>query len=213
MSLPGLSSHAPRSRKGEVAPRCHQGHLRYSGDPYSTHPVAVATILARLSDAGEVDDRTLCAAILHDTVQDTPYALAALRRDFGTEIATMMTGHMALDRLGRRPRCQVTQVTQVMTTIMSADARVVATKLADRLHNMQTLQVLPWAKQLRKAREVLDTFQHIVIVPMPLTRPAAKTAGPAGAPQIRTACARMVLCADTAAPGPGHGHVAEPFGP
>jgi HD domain len=142
-------------RACEVAAWCHQGQLRYSGDPYITHPVAVATILARLSDAGEVDDRTLCAAILHDTVQDTPYTLATLRRDFGTEIAAMVAGHMALDRLGRRPG---RQVTQVMTTILSADARVVATKLADRLHNMQTLQVLPQAKQLRKAREVLDTF-------------------------------------------------------
>jgi len=142
-------------RACEVAARCHQGQLRYSGDPYITHPVAVATILARLSGAGEVDDQTLCAAILHDTVQDTPYTLAALRRDFGTEIAAMVTGHMALDRLGRRPG---RQVTQVMTTIMSADARVVATKLADRLRNMQTLQVLPQAKQPRKAREVLDTF-------------------------------------------------------
>ncbi len=142
-------------RACEVAAWCHQGQLRYSGDPYITHPVAVATILARLSDAGEVDDQTLCAAILHDTVEDTPYTLAALRRDFGTEIAAMVAGLMALDRLGRRPG---RQVTQVMTTILSADARVVATKLADRLHNMQTLQVLPPAKQQQKAREVLDTF-------------------------------------------------------
>ncbi len=142
-------------RACEVAARCHQGQLRRSGDPYITHPVAVATILARLDDAVEVDDQTLCAAILHDTVQDTPYTLAALRRDFGTGIAAMVAGHMALDRLGRRPG---RQVTQVMTTITSADTRVAATKLADRLHNMQTLQFLPQAKQVRKAREVLDTF-------------------------------------------------------
>ncbi len=142
-------------RACEVAARCHQGQIRRSGDPYITHPVAVATILARLDDAGEVDDQTLCAALLHDTVQDTPYTLAALRRDFGTAIAAMVAEHMALDRLGRRPG---RQVTQVMATITSADARVVTTKLADRLHNMQTLQFLPQAKQLRKAREVLDTF-------------------------------------------------------
>ena len=90
-----------------------------------------------------------------NTVEDTPYTLAALRRDFGTGIAAMVAEHMALDRLGRRSGRRVTQVT---TTIASADARVVATKLADRLHNMQTLQFLPQAKQLRKAREVLDTF-------------------------------------------------------
>ena len=142
-------------RACEVAARCHRGQLRLSGDPYITHPVAVATILARLDDAGEVDDQTLCAAILHDTVEDSPYTLAALGRDFGTGIAAMVAQHMALDRLGRRSGRGVAQVT---ATITSADARVVATKLADRLHNMQTLQFLPQAKQLRKAREVLDTF-------------------------------------------------------
>jgi HD domain len=142
-------------RACDVAARCHQGQTRRSGDPYITHPVAVARILARLDDAAEVDDQTLCAAILHDTVEDTPYTLAALRHDFGTGIATMVAEHMALDRLGTRPG---RKVTQVMATIRSADARVVAVKMADRLHNMQTLQFLPQARQLQKAREVLDTF-------------------------------------------------------
>lgn len=139
----------------DVAARCHQGQTRKSGDPYITHPVAVAGILARLDDAGLVDDQTLCAAMLHDTVEDTPYTLAALRRDFGAGIAAMVTQITALDRLGRRPG---RDVSQVMTTIRSADSRVVAVKVADRLHNMQTLQFLPQDKQLRKAREVLDTF-------------------------------------------------------
>jgi guanosine-3',5'-bis(diphosphate) 3'-pyrophosphohydrolase len=123
-----------------VAARCHQGQTRYSGDPYITHPVAVAGILARLHDVDTVDDLTLCAAILHDTVEDTPYTLAALKRDFGTEIALMVTQITELDRLGRR---QERQVTQVMAMIRSADTRVVAVKVADRLHNMQTLQFLP----------------------------------------------------------------------
>jgi HD domain len=138
-----------------VAARCHQGQTRYSGDPYITHPVAVASILARLHDVDVVDDPTLCAAILHDTVEDTPYTLAALKRDFGTEIALMVTQIMALDRLGRQ---REREVTQVMAMIRSADTRVVAVKAADRLHNMQTLQFLPQAKQMRKAREALDTF-------------------------------------------------------
>ena len=142
-------------RACEVAGRCHQGQMRRSGDPYITHPVAVAQILARLDDVGEVDDQTLCAAILHDTVQDTPYTLAALRREFGTGIAAMVAGHMTLDRLGRQPARQVTRAT---ATMMAADTRVVTAKLADRLHNMQTLQFLPRARQLRKTREVLDTF-------------------------------------------------------
>jgi hypothetical protein len=138
-----------------VAARCHLGQRRYSGDPYITHPVAVARILARLQDADVVDDPTLCAAILHDTVEDTPYTLAALRRDFGAEIALMVTQLTALDHLGRQ---QGRDVTQVMAVIRSADTRVVAVKVADRLHNMQTLQFLPQPKQMRKAREALDTF-------------------------------------------------------
>lgn len=142
-------------RACNVAARCHQGQLRYSGDPYITHPVAVATILAGLGDVDEVDDQTLCAAVLHDTVEDTPYTMAALRREFGAGTAAMVAEITALDRLGRRPG---RNPIQVMATIRSADTRVVAVKLADRLHNMQTLQFLPQAKQLRKAREVLDTF-------------------------------------------------------
>jgi HD domain len=142
-------------RACEVAARCHQGQLRYSGDPYITHPVAVAMILARLEEAGQVDDQTLCAAILHDTVEDTPYTLAALKRDFGTPIAAMVAEHTAIHRLRRRPGHKAAQV---MATIRAADTRVVATMLADRLHNMQTIQFVPQAKQLRKAREVLDTY-------------------------------------------------------
>lgn len=89
-----------------VAARCHHGRKRYSGDPYITHPVAVAGILARLQDADVVDDPTLCAAILHNTVEDTPYTLAALKRDFGSEIALMVTQIMALDHLGGGPAAQ-----------------------------------------------------------------------------------------------------------
>jgi GTP pyrophosphokinase len=86
-------------RACDVAARCHQGQLRYSADPYITHPVAVATILAGLQEAGEVDDQVLCAAILHDTVEDTPYTLAALKRDFGTAIAAMVAEQTAIHRL------------------------------------------------------------------------------------------------------------------
>jgi hypothetical protein len=135
-----------------VAARCHAGQTRRSGDPYITHPVAVAGILARLHD---VDDQTLCAAILHDTVEDTPYTLAALKRDFGSEIALMVNEITALDRLGGQ---HDREATGVMAVIRSADARVVAVKVADRLHNMRTLQFLPRAVQVRKAREALDTF-------------------------------------------------------
>jgi HD domain len=145
-------------RACQVAARCHQGQLRRSGDPYITHPVAVATILARLHDAGDVDDQMLCAAILHGTVVHTACTLAAMRRDFGARIAAMVAGHMELHHPGERPG---RQGPQVVAAITSADTRVVATKLAERLHNMQTLQFLPQAKQLREARAVLDTFLPI----------------------------------------------------
>jgi hypothetical protein len=138
-------------RAYDVAARCHQNQFRRSGDPYITHPVSVATILAGLG----ADDLTLCAAMLHDTVEDTPYTLTALSREFGSEIAAMVTGIVALDRIkrtgGRR-------VARVIATVESADTRVVTVKLADRLHNMQTIRYVPPAKQLRKARESLDIF-------------------------------------------------------
>src|SRR5215475_8624985 len=93
------------------------------------------------------DDQMLCAAILHDTVDDTPYTLTELRRDFGAEVAKMVAGISALDHIGRSRHYMVDQA---LATIGSADTRVVAIKLVDRLHNMRTLQFLPPEKQLRK---------------------------------------------------------------
>jgi hypothetical protein len=135
----------------DVAAHCHQDQLRKSGDPYITHPLTVATILARLG----ADDQTLCTAILHDTIKDTPYTLTALRHEFGPEIAAMVDGIVALDGIrGIRGR----KVARAMAAVESADTRVIATKLADRLHNMQTIRFLPQTLQLRKARESLDIF-------------------------------------------------------
>ena len=95
---------------------------------------------------------------MHDTVEDTPYTLTTLRRDFGSGIATLVADHMALDQIsGGRER----KIAQAMTAITSADARVAALKMADRLHNMRTLQFLPQETQLRKAREVLDFFSPV----------------------------------------------------
>ncbi|HET9967685.1 MAG TPA: HD domain-containing protein [Streptosporangiaceae bacterium] len=142
-------------RAYDIAARCHQGQKRRSGDPYITHPVAVTMILAGL---GIADDQMLCAAMLHDTVEDTPYTLPELRHDFGPAIATMVVGLTALDPLRGWPDYEVRQV---MATIESADTRVVTMMLADRLHNMQTVQFLPQAKQLRKARETIDVFHPV----------------------------------------------------
>jgi hypothetical protein len=138
-------------RAYEVAAQCHQGQLRKSGDPYISHPVMVATIMAGL----EADDSTLCAAILHDTVEDTPFTSTALRREFGAEVATLVAEHTALDHLGGRRRLKAADA---LAAIGSTDGRVATLKMADRLHNMRTLEFLPPPKQLRKAREVLDIF-------------------------------------------------------
>jgi GTP diphosphokinase / guanosine-3',5'-bis(diphosphate) 3'-diphosphatase len=140
-------------RAYDVAASWHQGQTRRSGDPYITHPLAVATILAETG----ADDETLCAAMLHDTIEDTPYTLAALSCEFGAGVAALVTGTTALDRIkGRRRR-----VSQVMAAVKCADTRVLAIKLADRLHNMRTVQFIPQVKQLRKARESLDIFVRV----------------------------------------------------
>jgi (p)ppGpp synthase/HD superfamily hydrolase len=134
----------------DVAAFWHRGQTRMSGDPYITHPLAVATILAE----NGADDAMLCAAILHDTIEDTPYTLVALNCDFGSEVAALVAGTAALDQI------KSTEA-QVMATMTSAGSRVLAIKVADRLHNMRTVQYIPKAKQLRKARESLDIFAPV----------------------------------------------------
>ncbi len=140
-------------RAYDVAASWHQGQTRRSGDPYITHPLAVATILAETG----ADDEMLCAAMLHDTIEDTPYTLAALSGEFGAGVAALVAGTAALDRIKGRGRT----VSQVMAAVKCADTRVLAIKLADRLHNMRTVQFIPEVKQLRKARESLDIFVRV----------------------------------------------------
>ena len=138
-------------RAYDVAASWHQGQTRRSGDPYITHPLAVATILAETG----ADDEMLCAAMLHDTIEYTPCTLASLSREFGAEVAALVAGTAALDQIKGTGRCTAAQV---MAAATSADTRGLAIKLAHRLHNMRTVQFIPQAKQLRKARESLDIF-------------------------------------------------------
>ena len=139
-------------RAYDVAACWHQGQTRRSGDPYITHPLAVATILAETG----ADDEMLCAAMLHDTIEDTPYTLAELSCEFGAGVAALVTGTAALDQIKGRGRRTVSQA-----AVKHADNRVLAIKLADRLHNMRTVQFIPQVKQLRKARESLDIFVRV----------------------------------------------------
>jgi GTP pyrophosphokinase len=140
-------------RAYEVAAHWHAGQMRKSGDPFITHPIAVTTILAELG----MNTDTLCAALLHDTVEDTDYTLAELRKDFGEEVAALVDGVTKLDRVKYGESAEAETVRK-MVVAMSRDIRVLVIKLADRLHNMRTLRYLAREKQERKSREVLEIF-------------------------------------------------------
>jgi GTP pyrophosphokinase len=139
-----------------TAEKYHRGQTRKSGDPYITHPVAVATILAELG----MTPPTLCAALLHDTVEDTPYTLEQLREDFGDEIAMLVDGVTKLDKVKYGASAQAETIRK-MVIAMAKDIRVLVIKLADRLHNMRTLRYLPQAKQERIARETLEIYASL----------------------------------------------------
>jgi guanosine-3',5'-bis(diphosphate) 3'-pyrophosphohydrolase len=140
-------------RAYDTAARMHAGQARRSGDPFITHPLAVATILAELG----MNHETICAALLHDTIEDTDYTLDQLRRDFGDDIAVLVDGVTKLDKVKYGDAAQAETVRK-MVVAMSRDIRVLVIKLADRLHNMRTLRYLPRAKQEQKSREVLEIF-------------------------------------------------------
>jgi GTP pyrophosphokinase len=137
----------------DIAERMHEGQKRKSGDPYITHPLAVAAILAELGMTAP----TLCAALLHDTVEDTDYALDELRKDFGDEVVRLVDGVTKLDKVKYGDSAQ-SETIRKMVVAMSRDIRVLVIKLADRLHNMRTLRYLRQDKQERIARETIEIF-------------------------------------------------------
>ncbi len=136
-----------------TAERMHGTQTRKSGDPYITHPLAVTTILA---DMG-MTEPTLVAALLHDTVEDTPYTLAQLTKDFGEEVARLVDGVTKLDKVKYGDSAQAETIRK-MVVAMSRDIRVLVIKLADRLHNMRTLRYVKRESQERTARETLDIY-------------------------------------------------------
>ncbi len=136
-----------------AAELAHRGQLRMSGDPYITHPVAVAEILV---DFG-LDPATIAAALLHDTVEDTSYSSEKLRQDFGDEVANLVEGVTKLDRLTYGPTAEAETVRK-MVVAMAKDIRVLVIKLADRLHNARTWQFVEPESSARKARETLDIY-------------------------------------------------------
>ncbi len=140
-------------RAYEVAEHHHEGQKRKSGDPYITHPVAVATILAEMGMTGSI----LAAALLHDTVEDTEYSLDALTREFGAEIAKLVDGVTKLDKVKFGDTAQAETVRK-MVIAMSKDIRVLLIKLADRLHNARTWRYVSPESSAKKARETLEIF-------------------------------------------------------
>ncbi|HAM45319.1 MAG TPA: bifunctional (p)ppGpp synthetase/guanosine-3',5'-bis(diphosphate) 3'-pyrophosphohydrolase [Propionibacteriaceae bacterium] len=140
-------------RAYRTAEHYHTGQLRKSGDAYITHPLAVATILAELG----MSEATLCAALLHDTVEDTSYTVEQLTADFGPEIAAMVDGVTKLDKIQYGESAKAETIRK-MVLAMSKDIRVLVIKLADRLHNMRTIGYLRQDKQSAIARDTLEIF-------------------------------------------------------
>ena len=140
-------------RAYSVAEKAHTGQLRRSGEPYITHPVAVAQILADLG----IGAKTVAAALLHDTVEDTPYTLEQVSADFGDEIAMLVDGVTKLDKVKYGDSTQAETVRK-MIVAMSKDIRVLIIKLADRLHNARTWGFVPAESATRKATETLEIY-------------------------------------------------------
>src|ERR1700691_4935724 len=142
-------------RAAEAAIAAHEGQFRRSGEPYITHPIAVATIVAGLG----LDAPTIAAALLHDAVEDTGITLDAIESEFGPVVALVVDGVTKLDRLQFDSKeAQQAATIRKMLIAMASDWRVLLIKLADRLHNMQTLAVMPEWKQRRTAQETLDVY-------------------------------------------------------
>ena len=142
-------------RAYEVAAAAHHGQKRKSGEPYITHPTAVAAICARYG----MDETTVIAALLHDAVEDTGVTLDDVEEAFGKEAADIVDGVTKLDRLNFDSKeAQQAATMRKMLVAMADDIRVLVIKLADRLHNMRTIAAIPAWKQERTAHETLDIY-------------------------------------------------------
>ena len=135
--------------------KMHDGQLRHSGEPYFTHPVAVAAILTEQ----RLDDATIVTALLHDTIEDTKSTYAEVARLFGDEVAKLVDGVTKLTNLQlSSAQSQQAENFRKLFMAMSEDLRVILVKLADRLHNMRTIKSMRAEKQAQKARETMEIF-------------------------------------------------------
>ncbi|HEY5624068.1 MAG TPA: bifunctional (p)ppGpp synthetase/guanosine-3',5'-bis(diphosphate) 3'-pyrophosphohydrolase [Gammaproteobacteria bacterium] len=142
----------------EFSARAHEGQVRLSGEPYITHPIAVARLLAKL----HLDPGSIKAALLHDVVEDTEVTLSDIELEFGRDIALLVDGVSKLDRLYFDSAAEAqAESFRKMLLAMVEDLRVILVKLADRTHNMRTIDALEPAKQRRIAKETLDIYAPI----------------------------------------------------
>ena len=159
--LAAFRTHYPAAAESTIheayalSQKMHLGQFRKSGEPYISHPLAVTQILAEYG----LDGDTLAAALLHDTVEDTEITLEDVEAAFGPEVARMIDGVTKLDRIrfGTREEAQAATIRK-MVVAMAQDVRVLLIKLADRLHNLRTIDPLPPEKQERIARETLEVY-------------------------------------------------------
>ena len=145
-------------RAYEFSATAHRGQTRMSGDPFISHPLAVAQILADM----HMDSQAIAAAILHDVVEDTETPITELDQQFGKEIATLVDGVSKLDQMHFTSRAEAqAESFRKMMLAMIGDIRVILVKLADRLHNMKTMDSMPADKRARIARETLEIYAPI----------------------------------------------------
>jgi GTP diphosphokinase / guanosine-3',5'-bis(diphosphate) 3'-diphosphatase len=143
------------TRAFRFAAAAHEGQQRRSGEPFITHPVGVAKICAEL----RLDEQTIAAALLHDVVEDTEIELDAISAEFGAEIAALVDGVTKLTRVQFQTREQAeAENYRKMVVAMAEDVRVILIKLADRLHNLRTIEYLGKQKQIQKSKEALEVY-------------------------------------------------------
>jgi GTP diphosphokinase / guanosine-3',5'-bis(diphosphate) 3'-diphosphatase len=142
-------------RAFRFAVSAHEGQQRRSGEPFIMHPVGVATICAGL----RLDEQTIAAALLHDVVEDTGTDLATVREEFGDEVAQLVDGVTKLTRVQFQSREQAeAENYRKMVVAMAEDVRVILVKLADRLHNLRTIEYLGRQKQIQKSKEAIEVY-------------------------------------------------------
>jgi guanosine-3',5'-bis(diphosphate) 3'-pyrophosphohydrolase len=169
----------------DYARRMHEGQKRHSGEPYFTHPVAVAAILTEQ----RLDDATIITALLHDTIEDTKGTYSEIAEEFGTDVAELVDGVTKLTNLELSSReTKQAENFRKLFMAMSKDLRVILVKLADRLHNMRTIRHMPPEKQAKKARD--DGHLRAACRPDGHAVDARRARGPV-LPRAQPRCARL----------------------